>query len=88
VVRVGREKEGVHSLRARIGSSGSDTTAAFDHVDTPFTVLSCHVYNILDVLVVHCLHSGSNCLALSAWVSACSFRGSPQCALTAQTAKI
>jgi hypothetical protein len=44
--------------------------AVFDHVDTRFTPLSCHVYNILDVRVVHCRHSSGNCLALSAWVSA------------------
>ena len=55
---------------------------AFDHVDTRFTPLSCHVYSILDVLVVHCRHSGGKCLDLSAWVSARSFRGSPRCALT------
>ena len=48
---------------------------AFDHVDTRFTPLSCHVYIILDVLVVHCRHSGGKCLDLSAWVSARSFRG-------------
>ena len=48
---------------------------AFDHVDTRFTPLSCHVYSILDVLVVHCRHSGGKCLDLSAWVSARSFRG-------------
>ena len=58
---------------------------AFDHVDTRFTPLSSHafvVYNILDVRVVHCRHSGGNCRALTAWVSARSFRGSPRCALT------
>ena len=55
---------------------------AFGHVDTRFTPLSCHVYNILDVRVVHCRLSGGNCLALSAWVSARSFRGSPRCAVT------
>jgi len=55
---------------------------AFDHVDTRFTHLSCNVYNILHVRVVHCRHSGGKCLALSAWVSARSFRGSPRCALT------
>jgi hypothetical protein len=54
----------------------------FDHVDTRFTPLSCHVYSVLDVRVVHCRHSGGNCLALSAWVSARSFRGSARCALT------
>jgi hypothetical protein len=59
-----------------------DLLTAFDHVDTRFTLLSCHVYNILDVRVVHCRHSGGNCLALSAWVSARSFRGSPRGALT------
>jgi hypothetical protein len=32
--------------------------------------------------VVHCRHSGGNCRALTAWVSARSFRGSPRCALT------
>jgi hypothetical protein len=32
--------------------------------------LSCDVYNILDVQVVHCRHSSENCLALSACVSA------------------
>jgi hypothetical protein len=48
---------------------------AFDHVDTRFTPLSCHVYSILDVLVVHCRHSGGKCLDLSACVSARSFRG-------------
>jgi len=55
---------------------------AFDHADTRFTPLSCPVYNILDVWVVHCRHSGGNRVDLWAWVSALSFRGSPQCVLT------
>jgi hypothetical protein len=55
---------------------------AFGHVDTRFTPLSCHVYSILDVRVVQCQHSDGNCLALSAWVSARSSRGSPRCVLT------
>jgi hypothetical protein len=32
--------------------------------------------------LVHCLRSSGNCRALSAWVSACSFRGCPRCAIT------
>ena len=55
---------------------------AFDHVDTRFTSLSCHSYVILGVRLVHCLCPSGNCRALSAWVSARSFRGSPRCALT------
>jgi hypothetical protein len=55
---------------------------AFDHVDTRFTPLTCHVYIILGVRMVHCRHSGGNCRALTAWVSARSFRVSPQCAVT------
>jgi hypothetical protein len=54
---------------------------AFDHVDTRFTPLSVHSYSNLGVRVVHCLLSTGNCSALSATVSASSFRGSPRCAL-------
>ena len=55
---------------------------AFDHVDTRFTPLSCHSYVILGVRLVPCLRSSGSCRALSAWVSARSFRGSPRRAFT------
>jgi hypothetical protein len=56
---------------------------AFDHAVTCFTPsLSLHSYVILWVRVVHCRHSDGSCLAFSAWVSALSLRGSPQCVLT------
>ena len=54
----------------------------FDHVDTRYTPLSCHVYIILGLRMVHCRHSGGNGRARKAWASACSFRDSPRCALT------
>jgi hypothetical protein len=50
-------------------------------VDTRFTPLSVCAYSNVGVRVVHCLLSSGICRALSATVSASSFRGSPRCAL-------
>ena len=50
-------------------------------MDTRFTRFSVHSYSNLGVRVVHCLLSSGICRALSATVSASSFRGFPQCAL-------